>query len=302
MLTAFSSPALESTDFSGIDPVYARPIVDNSTAEPELPFADVAFPAKIQSLVSQQTRSGPKASAVLVHGQFFSDDTPDAKGAGNQRLFTRVDLDVLRSNGTDRVAPRYDAIDAVVLPGPGIVSFSADVVDLPGEDAANVARVLVAFRDGTSSTWRFLDLSHGPGASWGGTAPVSGTQIEYFMQAVDASGNVAVSTNKGLLFSAAPPAPPSGTGVEALLTGDKDRRLVLPVGAAGLRRGGGRRCVSVDRPRPAHALHRPGNPRRRRPPHDRRARFERLSGDPLCPGRQRAVRRSTSTSPARPCR
>ena len=61
--------ALESTDFSGIDPVYARPIVDNSTAEPELPFADVAFPAKIQSLVSQQTRSGPKASAVLVHGQ-----------------------------------------------------------------------------------------------------------------------------------------------------------------------------------------------------------------------------------------
>ena len=213
--------ALESTDFSGIDPVYARPIVDNSTAEPELPFADVAFPAKIQSLVSQQTRSGPKASAVLVHGQFFSDDTPDAKGAGNQRLFTRVDLDVLRSNGTDRFAPRYDAIDAVVLPGPGIVSFSADVVDLPGEDAANVARVLVAFRDGTSSTWRFLDLRRGPGASWGGSAPVGGTQIEYFMQAVDASGNVAVSTNKGLLFSAAPPAPPSGTGVVPLLTGAK---------------------------------------------------------------------------------
>ncbi len=194
---------LESTDFSGIDPVYARPIVDNSTAEPELPFADVAFPAKIQSLVSQQTRSGPKASAVLVHGQFFSDDTPDAKGAGNQRLFTRVDLDVLRSNGTDRFAPRYDAIDAVVLPGPGIVSFSADVVDLPGEDAANVARVLVAFRDGTSSTWRFLDLRRGPGASWGGSAPVGGTQIEYFMQAVDKWGNVAVSTNKGLLFAAA---------------------------------------------------------------------------------------------------
>ena len=108
-----------------------------------------------------------------------------------------------------------------MLPGPGIVSFSADVVDLPGEDAANVARVLVAFRDGTSSTWRFLDLRRGPGASWGGTAPTSGTQIEYFMQAVDASGNVAVSTNKGLLFSAAPPAPPSGTGVEPSLTGTK---------------------------------------------------------------------------------
>ena len=63
-------------------------------------------------------------------------------------------------------------------------------------------RVLVAFRDGTSSTWRFLDLRRGPGRT-GAVPPVSGTQIEYFMQAVDASGNVAVSTNKGLLFSAA---------------------------------------------------------------------------------------------------
>ena len=89
-----------------------------------------------------------------------------------------------------------------MLPGPGIVSFSADAVDLPTETPANVARVLVAFRDETS-TWRFLDLRRGPGANWGGTASVSGTQIEYFMQAVDAIGNVAVST-KRLSCSQAP--------------------------------------------------------------------------------------------------
>jgi Tol biopolymer transport system component len=165
---------------------------------------------------------------VLAHGQFFSDDVVDSKGAGNQRLFTRIDADVLRSNGTDRQAPRFDAIDAVVLPGPGIVSFSADVVDLPTGSPADVARVLVAFRDETSSTWRFLDLKRGTGANWGGTAAVGGTRIEYFMQAVDKWGNVAVSTNKGRLFLGAPPAPPTGSGVEPSLTGSRTAGWFTP--------------------------------------------------------------------------
>jgi Tol biopolymer transport system component len=205
---------LDSTDQTSVDPVYARPIVDNSGAEPELPFADVAFPAKIQTLVTQETRSGRRASAVLVHGQFFSDETVDAAGAGNQRLFTRVNLDVLRSAGTDRVAPRFDALDATVLPGFGLASFSVNAVDLPGPNPDGVVRVLVAFRDNTSTAWRFLDLQRGAGSAWGGSASVGGTRVEYFAQAVDAAGNVAVSTNKGLLFAGAPPAPPSGTGVE----------------------------------------------------------------------------------------
>jgi Tol biopolymer transport system component len=215
LITGLESPA----DVT-VDPVYARPIVDSSVAEPELPFADVAFPAKIQSLVSQQTRSGPRVSAVLVHGQFFSNDTTDAAGDGNQRLFTRVEVDVLRSSGTDRLAPRFDAIEAVVPPDSGIVSFSVDVVDLPTGSAADVARVLVAFRDQASLPWRFLDLRRsGATARWGGSASVSGNSVEYFMQAVDRWGNVAVSTNKGLLFAGSPPPTPSGTGVSPSLSG-----------------------------------------------------------------------------------
>ena len=215
LITGLESPA----DMQSIDPVYARPIVDSSAAEPELPFADVAFPAKIQSLVTQQTRSGPRVSAVLVHGQFFSNETTDAAGDGNQRLFTRVDLDVLRSSGSDRLAPRFDSIDAVVPPGSGIVSFSVDVVDLPAESATDVARVLLAYRDEASLTWRFLDLrQNGTSARWGGSASVSGNRIEYFAQAVDRSGNVAVSTNKGLLFAGRPPQPPSGEGVNPSIT------------------------------------------------------------------------------------
>jgi Tol biopolymer transport system component len=219
---------LESTDHSSIDPVYARPIVDGSAAEPELPFADVAFPAKIQTLVSQRTRTGRRVSAVLVHGQFFSDETVDVAGAGHQRVFTRVDLDVLRSGGTDRLAPRFDAVEAAVLPASGLVSFSVDAVDLPAETAAGVARVLVAFRDETSPTWRFLDLQRGVGATWGAGASVSGTRVEYFVQAVDASGNVAVSTNKGILFAGTPPEPPTGSGVDPSLEGTQTAGWFTP--------------------------------------------------------------------------
>jgi len=210
---------LQSNDLSPVDPVYARPIVDSSAAEPELPFADVAFPAKIQTLVSQRTRTGRRVSAVLVHGQFFSDQTADVNGAGVQRLFTRVDLDVLRSAGIDRLAPRFDSIEAVVLDTANLVSFSVDAVDLPGGSADDVVRVLVAFRDETSPTWRFLDLARGAGSAWGGGASVAGTQVEYFVQAVDRAGNVAASTNKGLLFAGAPePALPPAVGVEPTVT------------------------------------------------------------------------------------
>jgi hypothetical protein len=208
---------LVSNDLSPVDPVYARPIVDSSAAEPELPFADVAFPAKIQTLVSQRTRAGRRVSAVLVHGQFFSDGVADVNGAGVQRLFTRVDVDVLRSSSTDRLPPRFDRVEAVVLAG-GLVSFSVDAVDLPAA-ATGVVRVLVAFRDGVSPTWRFLDLAQGAGSTWGGSAPVSGTQIEYFVQAVDRAGNVAVTTNKGLLFAGAPePGLPPAGGVAPIVT------------------------------------------------------------------------------------
>src|SRR4029453_9057246 len=109
---------LASNDLSNIDPVYARPTVAHKTLARELPFNDVAFPAKIQSVAAQQTRTGRRVTAVLAHGQFFSDDVVDPKGAGHPRLFNRIDLDVLRSNGTDQVAPRFDVIEAVVLPAP----------------------------------------------------------------------------------------------------------------------------------------------------------------------------------------
>ena len=57
---------------------------------------------------------------------------------------------------------------------------------------------------------------------------MSGTRIDYFVQAVDRWGNVAVSTNKGLLFAGAPPALPTGTDVQPRLDGTKTAGWFTP--------------------------------------------------------------------------
>ena len=95
------------------------------------------------------------------------------------------------------------------------MSFAVDVTDRDGASAGTVKRVLVAYLEragtsGTSSTWcsRRRARATGPAA-----APLSGSHVQYFVQAVDANGNVAVSTNKGLYYNEVPPPPPPSGGV-----------------------------------------------------------------------------------------
>ena len=49
---------LTSTDAGGVNPVYARPIVDQSANEPELSFNDVAYPSKLLTVRSFQVAAG----------------------------------------------------------------------------------------------------------------------------------------------------------------------------------------------------------------------------------------------------
>jgi len=80
------------------------------------------------------------------------------------------------------------------------------------------------YRDG--GTWRTADLARGPadalGEHFAGSVGATSPDIEYFVQAVDASGNVGVSSNKATLFDAVAspvanlaPAPSLTQGVSA---------------------------------------------------------------------------------------
>jgi CSLREA domain-containing protein len=195
LVTALASVDQGNATSGWFDPVHSRPTVDRAANEPELSYGETAFPTKIQSI----TRGPDASSLVLLVGQFFTSEGAPA-GLGTQRRFTNVEGLVYGSASTEWTPPRLDRIDAVKI-GPQ-VAFSVDVTD-PGVGTANVRRVYVLFRD-QANEWHGLDLVRGPGSVWTGGAPLVGDQVEYFVQAVDAAGNVAVSTRKGRYFEARP--------------------------------------------------------------------------------------------------
>lgn len=102
----------------------------------------------------------------------------------------------------DFVRPTIHLVDAVV--SGGSLTFSVDVVDDRGT-FDRVKRVYVlAMADaehGVAQGWQSVDLVRTPGESrWTGSLALSGDEIEYVVQAVDAAGNVAVAANKSLFF------------------------------------------------------------------------------------------------------
>jgi len=133
---------------------------------------------------------------------------------------------VFKSTSQDYIPPAFQLIDAARVGS--TAAFSVDVTDLmptgPGTTGpGTVKRVLVAVRSGTAHDWTFTDLAQSTSdpKHWTGGAPVTGTQFEYFVQAVDAAGNVAVSTNKGFYFSGAILPPPTG-GIDGSLSGPQN--------------------------------------------------------------------------------
>ena len=194
---------LTSNDAGGVNPVYARPIVDQSANEPELSFNDVAYPSKLLTVRSFQVAAGNRQRLVVGTGQFFGNPAAvDAVGTGIQRRYTRIEGHVYRSASTDRVPPTFTKIDAFTVTG-----NAAFAVEVAGGDAE---RVLAGYRSGSASVWQFVDLAEGTAGRWSGGGPVAAATFEYFVQVVDEAGNVGVSTNKGFYFDGAP-LPPDPT-------------------------------------------------------------------------------------------
>ncbi len=204
---------LTSNDVNPFDPVYARPTVDLSGNEPEVQFDDLAFPSKLQAVTTFRRLKTLKQQVVLAQGQFFATNGTDGAGTGTQRLFTHEAGNVFSSSSTDYAPPVFTTLDAQIVNGSAL--FAVDVTDRDGANAGTVKRVVVAYLETGGSVWHFIDLVQAaPGSSrWSGSGPISTAHLQYFVQAVDANGNVGVSTNKGLYYNEIPPPPPPSGGV-----------------------------------------------------------------------------------------
>jgi hypothetical protein len=192
VITTLQSPA----DEENFDAAFSRVVTDKSEDEPEL-IGEAAYPAKIQSLSTFSSFTAPRTTrqnAVLIAGRYRSDGVPDPQGIGIHRLYNQIGGYVLYAapGETDFTPPELGALDTQNI-GSGI-GFAVDVTDAAG----TVKDVKVIYRD-CSGTWRLSTLQPSGGNRWSGggaVAPSGCGEIDYYLQAVDDAGNVAVSSKK----------------------------------------------------------------------------------------------------------
>ncbi len=189
---------LATTDHPGTAPHIYEPVVDDGQERTGV-TPDVAFPTSPVRVNPVATPAGEAYTMTATTGYFrtTSDD-----GSGIQRLvdsmtvtpYFRPDAD------DDFVRPTFRFVDAVLANGS--LTFTVDVVDDRG-GPERVKRVYVLVlgdpASGTSTQWRGLDLVRS-GSRWTGSLTTAAENIEYVLQAVDAAGNVAVTTNKQLNY------------------------------------------------------------------------------------------------------
>ena len=207
---------LSSTSITPFDPYFARPIVDSTAIEPLVDWDRLVHPAKLQTVTTSKLGSTKRHRLVLATGQF--NGPPGGGETGTQRLFPHIQTLVFSAPSTDYAKP---ILGRIIATGVGAsVAFSVETHDRAPNGANDVVRVRVGYLDqpdsGTTRTWKFLDLVRTPSTDrWSGAgALVSATaQFQYFVQAVDRAGNVAVSTNKGIYYEEATTAPPSAGGL-----------------------------------------------------------------------------------------
>ncbi|MDQ1479528.1 MAG: large repetitive protein, partial [Actinomycetota bacterium] len=199
--------SLTSKDVAGLKPDQFRPAIDNKDAEQAAVVGDATFPAGIQAV----TTFGRTQHLVLVPGQFRPTPGLATPGRGTERLFTKIGSSVFygQPNDADTLAPEI-LTSAAAVSGQSVV-LTATVTD-PGTSSGGVKRVvaLVTQAGAGAGTWSSVDLHPSasptdPPNTWVGTftaLPTAGNPVDYYMQAVDNSGNVAASSSKGAYFNA----------------------------------------------------------------------------------------------------
>ncbi|HZQ83294.1 MAG TPA: hypothetical protein VFA83_00575 [Acidimicrobiales bacterium] len=192
---------LQSLDQQNFDPALARVVVATAANEGESQFADVIYPTTLAGITSTSTPAGSRDQAVLIPAQFQA-NPGSATMVGRERRFTNITGRVFYApaGSTDTTPPLFHTVSATK--NGSVASYRVTVDDLGG---GTVGDVTLLYHDGTNATWQFRHLAKAADGSWVGGFPIGSGQVEYLVQAVDSSGNVASTTNKGDLFDSVPP-------------------------------------------------------------------------------------------------
>jgi hypothetical protein len=183
-------------DVPDFDPVVSRVITDERYIDPEPGYGlDYWFPVgpgSINRFLSVEGESLDRL--VVVPGQY----KPDGNGQGTQRLYTELTFEIYHApfDNSDFVAPSIWDARAWRDTDGRTVNFDVLVTD----EGSDIQRVLVMYRLQNSHTWQSLDLVYDPATETASGGVEIMQPYEYLVQAVDASGNVALALNYGRGF------------------------------------------------------------------------------------------------------
>ena len=189
------------TDVPDFNPAVSRVLTDDTYSIAEPLFAsDYWSPVGLGTINRFWGIDGRSFERlVVVPGQFKADAAnPEI---GTERLYTNLTFEVYHTpvDNTDFVAPQVWQVEAQQHNGQ--TSFRVMLTDDDALLGGKGPRVLVLYRNAASNTWHSTELSYDSLTGWArGTIAQSG-QVDYFVQAVDASGNVALALDHGNPFT-----------------------------------------------------------------------------------------------------
>ncbi|MBD3942151.1 hypothetical protein IF188_10625 [Microbacterium sp. NEAU-LLC] len=171
----------------------------------------VAFPSSFAHVTTQQTPTGPVDLLVVTPARVQA----PVGGTGIVERFSDMSIDVEYgpASSDDDVEPLITAAHLTSADGVTTMHATAD-----GTGSAVTALVLLVQPRG-GSRWESVELTESDGV-WSGAVPVDGP-FRWFLQAVDAAGNVGVDTGRGHLDVG---------GVTAPELGDPGPEMKVPLG------------------------------------------------------------------------
>jgi hypothetical protein len=194
-----------------IDPVITRIITDANYIpdEPAFPVSSwyPAAPGTINRFVGFDGELSEQL--VVLPGQFYGlNEGPPTTGV--QRLYSNVDFEIYYApeDATDFIAPNIWEVEVKRSVNMGInnwMIFRALVEDSGG---GTVQRVVALYRQvnvpwvfGYPLRWSKVELTYDPSTGWASATELGAVGwIEYFIQAVDSYGNVALALDKSNPF------------------------------------------------------------------------------------------------------
>ena len=198
--------AADYNQLAAFNPVVARPTWDLEASELEPQFVSEGWsPSTLHTLNHLETGGEVRERLVVIPGQFRQETFDLGQEVGSERTYSSLDYQVYYSQASgDFTQPTFKLSEAVVSGGGA--AFTAEVTDMDDSGSPGaVKRVVVIYTTTVGSgpgSWQSLELNPvwGKPNRWGGTVSSLSGSIEYLVQAVDAAGNVAVTTNKGLYY------------------------------------------------------------------------------------------------------